>query len=176
MANTNHRRSRREPRLAAALFAALPAIAAQSGTPLETALQYFTQTSAAAAGERLDRTRPAPVTAAARRAALDRLPPEGDVRVLDAGQRRKLAAARRILELHGREAVYEFKVIDVPQAAVALHARAAVLVSEAALDLLKDEELERSWRTRSATSISGPTTCGRGNKGTERCFRRSSCC
>ena len=32
MANTNHRRNRRKPRLAAALFAALPAIAAQSGT------------------------------------------------------------------------------------------------------------------------------------------------
>jgi hypothetical protein len=35
-----------------------------------------------------------------------------------------------------------FKVIDVPQAAVALHARAVVLVSEPALDLLEAEELQ----------------------------------
>jgi Zn-dependent protease with chaperone function len=49
---------------------------------------------------------------------------------------------RRILELHRRDAVYVIQVIEVSQAAVALHARAVVLVSERALDLLEADELQ----------------------------------
>lgn len=49
---------------------------------------------------------------------------------------------RRVLELHGREAVYVVKVIELPQAFVGLHARAVVLVSRPALDLLGPEELQ----------------------------------
>jgi Zn-dependent protease with chaperone function len=41
----------------------------------------------------------------------------------------------------GREAVYVVKIIEVPQAAVALHGRAVVLVSQPALDLLDPDEL-----------------------------------
>lgn len=70
------------------------------------------------------------------------LPAEGDVHDLDPAQREKLAAARRVLGWHGREAVYQVKVIEVPQAAVALHARAVVLVSEPALDILDADELQ----------------------------------
>jgi Zn-dependent protease with chaperone function len=44
--------------------------------------------------------------------------------------------------VHRREAIYVIKVIQVPQAAVALHARAVVLVSERALDLLDAAELQ----------------------------------
>lgn len=141
MANKTHRRHRREMCLAASLFFASPAVAAQDGSTLETALHFFTRHDADGI-ERLASVRPAPVSPAEREDVLAQLPPEGDVRDLDTAQRNKLAVARRVLELHGRETVYEVKVIDVPQAAVALHARAVLLVSEAALDLLDPGELQ----------------------------------
>jgi hypothetical protein len=109
---------------------------------LEWALHFFTRQGAGGIVQRFDSVRPAPVTPAEREAVLATLPPEGDVRNLDLSQREKLAAAVRILELHGRETVYVIKVIEVPQAAVALHARAVLLVSEPALDLLQPEELQ----------------------------------
>jgi Zn-dependent protease with chaperone function len=142
MANKTHHRNRREVWLAVTLFSASPAVAAQDGSTLETALYFFTRHDAAGIVERLDSVRPAPVSPAEREGVLATLPPEGDVSDLDTTQRKKLAAARRVLELHGREAVYVVKVIEVPLAAVALHARAVMLVSEPALDLLDPEELQ----------------------------------
>ena len=134
--------NRRKVWLAATLLSATPALAGQGPSALETALLYFTRQDAAVLGARLEALRPAPVSAAEKEVVLAALPPDGEVRDLDAIQRRKIGAARRVLALHGREAVYEVKVIDVPQAAVALHARAVVLVSEPALDLLDPEELQ----------------------------------
>jgi Zn-dependent protease with chaperone function len=128
--------------MAATLLSVSPAVSAQDGSVLETALHFFTRYDAARMLERFDSVRPAPVSPAERERVLATLPPEGDVRDLDTAQRKKLAAARRVLELHGREAIYIVKVIEVPQAAVALHARAVVLVSEPALDLLDPEELQ----------------------------------
>lgn len=90
----------------------------------------------------LDAVRPAPVTPAEREQVLATLPAEGEVTRLDAGQRAKLAAVRRVLELHGRDSVYVLKVIDVPQAFVGLHGRAVVLISRPALDLLDAGELQ----------------------------------
>lgn len=86
--------------------------------------------------------RPAPVSPAERQFVLATLPAEGEVSNLDATQRQKLSAVWHILALHGRESVYVVKVVNVPQAVVALHGRAVVLVSESALDLLDAEELE----------------------------------
>jgi hypothetical protein len=142
MANKTHRRNRRDVWLAATLLASYPAVAAPDVSVLETALHFFTRHDAAGIVERFDSVRPAPVSPAEREGVLAKLPPEGDVRDLDTARRKKLAAARRVLELHRREAVYVVKVIEVPQAAVALHARAVVLVSEPALDLLDPEELQ----------------------------------
>lgn len=142
MARTTHRRIPRPVSLAATLLSASPAVAAPDGSVLETALHFFTRHDAAAIVERFDSVRPPPVSPAEREAVLATLPPEGEVRDLDTAQQKKLAAARRLLELHGRETVYAVKVIEVPQAAVALHARAVVLVSEPALDLLDAEELQ----------------------------------
>jgi hypothetical protein len=109
---------------------------------LDTALYFFTRHPAAGTLERFDAIRPAPVNAAERAHVLATLPVEGEVPDLDIVQRTKLAAVRRVLELHGREAVYVVKVVDVPQAAVALHARSVVLVTEAALDVLDAAELQ----------------------------------
>jgi Zn-dependent protease with chaperone function len=142
MANKTHLRNRRVVWLAATLLSASPAVVAQDGSVLETALHFFTRHDAPGIVERFDSVRPPPVSPAEREDVLATLPPEGDIRDFDSAQRKKLAAARRVLELHGREAVYVVKVIEVPQAAVALHARAVVLVSEPALDLLDPEELQ----------------------------------
>ena len=109
---------------------------------MQGALRFFAGGSPTAVVERLEAIRPAPVTWSERQDVLATLPPEGDVRRLDATQRNKLAAARRVLELHGREGVYVIKVIDVPQAAVGLHGRTVVLVSEPALDLLDQQEIQ----------------------------------
>src|SRR4029453_6746794 len=54
----------------------------------------------------------------------------------------KLAALTTLLRANGRETVYEIKVIAVPQAGLALYARAVVLVSEATLALVDAEELQ----------------------------------
>lgn len=128
--------------LAATLLSASSAVSAKDGCVLETALHFFTRHDAAGIVERFDSLRPAPASPADREAVLATLPPRGDVRDLDTAQRNKLMAVRRVLELHGRAAVYVVKVIDVPQAAVALHGRAVLLVSEPALDLLDGEELQ----------------------------------
>jgi hypothetical protein len=125
------------------LSALTPAAAwAQGDSVLDTALHFFTRHDAAGVLERLDAERPVPVSPSERQLVLATLPAEGEVTGLNAVQQRKLAAVRRVLELHGREAVYVVKVIDVRGAFVGLHARAVVLVSRSALDLLGPEELQ----------------------------------
>jgi Zn-dependent protease with chaperone function len=128
--------------IAAILVSATPAASAQDDSVLEPALHYFTRHDAGDILALFDSVRPAPVSDAERGRSLAMLPTEGDLRDLDTAQRKKVAAVRRVLELHRREAVYVIKVIAVPQAAVALHDRAVVLVSERALDLLDADELQ----------------------------------
>ncbi|HEV8130086.1 MAG TPA: hypothetical protein VGQ81_02460 [Acidobacteriota bacterium] len=89
----------------------------------------------------LDRLRPPEITLAAKARVLAGLPAEGEVMPSDA-ERRKLAALDSILEYHRRNSVYAIKVIDVPQACLAFHARAVLLISENALHLLSVEELQ----------------------------------
>jgi peptidase M48-like protein len=90
----------------------------------------------------LETARPAPVSAQDKARVLSTLPLEGEVTGFSASARLKLAALSKVLRATGRESVYEIKVIDVPQAAVGLHARAVILVSEAALTLLDADELQ----------------------------------
>jgi hypothetical protein len=49
---------------------------------------------------------------------------------------------KHVLRAAERDSVYAIKVIDVPQAAIGLHARAVLLISEAALTLLRADELQ----------------------------------
>ena len=51
-------------------------------------------------------------------------------------------SARRHASAHRTREVYDIKVITVPQAAVGLHARAVLLISEAALTLVDADELQ----------------------------------
>ena len=87
-------------------------------------------------------------------AILRGLPPEGEVTKLGAPAQRKVDAVRRLLTATRRD-WYEIKVIDVPQAAIGLHARAVVLISAPAIALVNAAELQR-WRlTKLLTNTSG---------------------
>ena len=90
----------------------------------------------------LETARPAPVSAEDKARVLSTLPLEGEVTDFNASARQKLAALTKLLRATGRESVYEIKVIAVPQAAIGLHARAVILISEAALTLLDADELQ----------------------------------
>ena len=74
--------------------------------------------------------------------ALSTLPSEGEVTHLDASARKKLAALATLLRATGRESVYQIRVIAVPQAGVAIYARAVILIPEATLKLVDAEELQ----------------------------------
>jgi hypothetical protein len=90
----------------------------------------------------LKTARPLPVSAENKARVLSSLPEEGEVTNLDAAARQKLATLVDVLRATERASVYEIKVIAVPQAAVGLHARAVILISEAALTLLDADELQ----------------------------------
>lgn len=135
-------RIRRAVWLAAILGSVAPAASAQEDSVLEPALQYFTRHNAGEILKLFESARPTAVSDAERGRILATLPTEGDVRELDAAQQKKLAAVRSVLQPHQREGVYIIRVIEIAQAAVALHARAVVLISERALDLLDADELQ----------------------------------
>ena len=71
--------------------------------------------------ELLEAARPAPVSREDLGAILRALPPEGEVTKLGAPAQQKVDAVRQMLKSTQRD-WYEIKVIDLPQAAVALHA------------------------------------------------------
>ena len=70
------------------------------------------------------------------------LPADGNKHDLNTAQLKKLAAVRRYSNCTDAKRSTIIRIIEVPQAAVALHARAVVLVSERALDLLDADELQ----------------------------------
>jgi len=90
----------------------------------------------------LKTARPEPVSAENKARALSSLPEEGEVTDLSTSARLKLAALTKVLRATGRESVYDIQVIDLPQAGLALHARAVILISEPALTLLDADELQ----------------------------------
>jgi hypothetical protein len=90
----------------------------------------------------LQRARPAPVSAEQRLRILSALPRDGEVTTPDPAATLNLAGLRRVLRATHRDSVYVVKIIDVPQAAVGLHARTVLLFSEAALTVLSSPEVE----------------------------------
>jgi hypothetical protein len=111
------------------------------GSPAGQAFEFFAALPITTADSALASIRPKPVGAEEKRRALAELPTEGELRPT-AGDMVKLKSLRRVLIYHKREAVFEVKVIDVPQAAVVLHARSVVLVSRPALRLVSALELQ----------------------------------
>ena len=128
--------------IAAILVSVVPTATAQDELVLAQALHYFTRHDPGGMLEQFESLRPAAVTDAERGRILAMLPVEGNKRDLNAAQLKKLAAVGQVLELHRREAVYVVRVIEIPHAAVGLHDRAVVLVSEQALDFLEADELQ----------------------------------
>ena len=107
-----------------------------------TTSQHLLATDPTALRRFVETARPAPVSSEDKARALAALPSEGEVTHLSASSRRKLAALTMVLRATGREPVYEIRVIAVPQAGLALYARAFVLISEATLTLVDAEELQ----------------------------------
>ena len=57
------------------------------------------------------------------------------------------------LTYHGRTEAFAIRLIDVPQAAVALHQRAVLIISRPALRIFQQPSCRRSWRTKLVTII-----------------------
>ena len=91
--------------------------------------------------ELLEAARPARVSMEDMGAILRALPPQGEVTKLGAPAQRKVDAVRQLLTATRRD-WYEIKVIDLPQAGMALHARAVVLIPAPTIALLSGAELQ----------------------------------
>jgi predicted Zn-dependent protease len=74
--------------------------------------------------------------------SLRALPAEGEVTNLSDAVRRKLSAVGQLLRATGRDAVYDIKVIDIPQARVGLFERSVILITQDALALIDEADLQ----------------------------------
>jgi Zn-dependent protease with chaperone function len=93
--------------------------------------------------DRLRRIRPLPRLSSELKAqVIAALPNEGEVKALTAAQRAKLAAATPVLRAHGSETDYLLKVVESPQARVAIHARFVLLITDTALRVLTPAQLQ----------------------------------
>jgi hypothetical protein len=92
--------------------------------------------------ELIETARPTALSADAKTVILKTLPREGEITALNASHRQKLAALLPVLRAAQRDAVYEIKIVDVPQAAIGIYARAVILISQTALELLDATELQ----------------------------------
>lgn len=110
-------------------------------TPMDSAIRFFEALPARGPAAMLRAVRPAPATLAERIRAVDMLPESGVV-TPDHKEREKLTLLDSVLAYGDRAGTLEIMVIDVPQAVVALHQRAVVLVSRPALRLLSGRELQ----------------------------------
>ena len=107
----------------------------------ESALTFFRTLPAGDVHDALGAIRPAPLSAEDRARALLTLPGKGDLipRESEVG---RLARLQPILAFHDRRDAVIIKIVDVPRAAVGLHARSILLLSRPAIELLSAGELE----------------------------------
>jgi hypothetical protein len=85
--------------------------------------------------------RPAAAPKSYRTTVLSGLPRDGEAHDLSDDARQKLASLAPVLQAARRESVYTIKVIERPQAAVAVHARTVILITRPALEMLSAAEL-----------------------------------
>jgi hypothetical protein len=130
--------------LAVSLLALTADLHAQSPAGISNrVLAYFDQLSKE---QRLDAyltlARPTPVSTRYKEAALANLPPAGNVR-LSARRQAKLAALAPILEFYGRTGIIEPVVIgDTETTFIGLYERCALIITQRALDLLSEQEMQ----------------------------------
>jgi len=132
-------------RLAAAIGLLLFSPCAQSESLVHSALRFFIGNDSNTPVFDLDKARPRPVNSDYKASVLNSLPKEGRITKFKEPQLRKLASLDTILRLHKRGSVYEyvvFEALPVPFAFIGLNHRVALLISDAALDLLDVEELQ----------------------------------
>jgi hypothetical protein len=113
----------------------------RSATADIQALRFFASLPQTDRDTTLRVLRPQPAGVAERARARARLPPKGAL-TPTAAEATKLDALRAVLAYHGREQVFDVKVVDVPQALVGLYDRAILLISRPALSLLSAAEIQ----------------------------------
>jgi len=145
---TLQQRTNLRSRLAATLLTTLLwSSNAHSENLVDSALRFFVGSDSNTAGFDLDRSRPQPVPPDFRARVLEALPKEGRITKLKEPQRQKLDSLGIVLRLHERQTVYEFAIFESapkPFAFIGLHQRAALLISDLALNLLNAAELQAS--------------------------------
>jgi hypothetical protein len=112
-----------------------------SSDPAVHALRFFESLASADADDILRTLRPLPVSPDDRVRAIAILPRIGELSP-DRDERAKLAKLETILSYHGRTEAFAIRLIDVPQAAVAIHQRAVLVISRPALRNLSAAELQ----------------------------------
>ena len=120
---------------------------AQSESLVDSALRFFIGNDSNTPSFDLDKSRPAPVTADFKAQVVNSLPKEGRITRFNEPQRRKLESLDAILQLHQRQSVYEYTVFKsdpMSYAFIGLRYRAALFISDVALNLLDVEELQAS--------------------------------
>ena len=111
-------------------------------SPVDSARTRLLGTDPRTLALELERHRPSAISEDLKAGILNSLPAEGEAKKLKQPPEHKIASLEQILRAHQRQSVYVIKVVAVPQAFVGLHARAVVLISETALNLLDAEELQ----------------------------------
>jgi len=120
---------------------------AQCESLVDSALRFFIGNDSNTPGFDLDKARPRPVGLEFKATVLNFLPKEGRISKFKETQLQKLASLDAILQLHQRQSLYErvvFESTPLPFAFIGLNHRVALLISDAALDLLDVEELQAS--------------------------------
>jgi hypothetical protein len=137
-------RTRTFPTALLVLFAAVsgtPAgLTSQSDGPVRPVLEFFEKFPGDSSSV-LRALRPEPASSAVRRHVLATLPTKGELRP-QTRETEKLARLKSVFVYHERDGVFDTKLIDVPQAAVALHGRSILLISRPAVRLLSEIELQ----------------------------------
>jgi hypothetical protein len=145
---TFQQRTNLSSRLAATLLTTLLwSSNAHSKNLVDSALRFFVGNDSNTPGFDLDKSRPQPVPPDSRARVLEALPKEGRITKLKELLRQKLDSLGAVLRLHHRESVYEFVVFESapkPFAFIGLHLRAALLISDVALNSLDAAELQAS--------------------------------
>jgi hypothetical protein len=117
-----------------------PLTAKVADTSTSQALRFFAETALGDSDAVMRALRPTPPSASQLIRALATLPEQGEL-IPTSSEVSKIRALDPILQYHERRGVYAIKVIDTPQIAIALHARAVLLLSRTALQTLSASEV-----------------------------------
>jgi hypothetical protein len=133
------------PITVAALFVGLqvPMASAgvQRGAVVKAALDYLKAVTAGQDASSFISNWPKPIPHAERDAVIAALP-AGEAVTPGPEQRVKVAALQSVLALFGRQETVIVKIVPLPWAAVALHARSVLIIARSALDILTIRQLQ----------------------------------